>query len=69
VEICADYEFGCYYKKGFTEKKISMIKAGDVFVPALCLEAEAECNKHLGRDKRVEQIIKFLSKKTNKSLI
>ena len=61
--ICADYDFGFYYKKAFKEGNIEKFDIGDFKIPTLSLSAEVVCYDYIGRPKRANIIKSFIEKR------
>ena len=60
--ICADYDFGFYYKKAFKEKNIEQVNIGDFEIPTLNLSSEVVCYSYIGRPERANLIKSFIEK-------
>lgn len=63
VQVCADYEHGIYHKKAEDGNNIIRLKVDDIEIPALKLEAEAECYEHISRPEKVKMITEFIKTK------
>jgi len=63
VQICADYDFGFYYRQMSDPQNIVKLDFEGVEIPGLKLESELLCYKHLGRADKADKIVEFIKNK------